>query len=570
MNYTQWLLFILLVQVIHFLGTWKLYIKAGRKAWEAAVPIYNAVVLMKIIRRPAWWVLLLFIPIINLLMFPVVWVETLRSFGRKSLLETWLVILTLGFYTYYVNYALEVTYESDRDLHPATAAGEWVSSIVFAVVAATLVHTYFIQPYVIPTGSLERTLRIGDLLFVSKFHYGARVPMTTVAAPMVHDTLPVLGIRSYFKKPQLPYLRLPGFQKVSRNDLVVFSWPADTVRQFFRAEAGVDKPIDKKSNYVKRCVGVPGDSLQVRDGYVYINGDKLELPGRAKPMWDYGVYGQKGVSSRLLTEAGVDDFTRTYVTPPLTRAQFEILSGPNLRGANSRPDGQMEIMTDASGLSIETIRQAGITSIKEVTPRQRIATLTDEMVTSLGNRSSIDSVVRLLEPAGEPGYNIFPQDPRYPWNYDQLGPIYIPAKGDKVALTVETLPLYRKIIRDYEGNAVSVSGNRVLINGTAQDTYTFRQDYYWMMGDNRDHSEDSRAWGYVPADHIVGKPVFIWMSFDNFNQGMANWRPRWDRIFTTVGGDGEPRSYFRHFLMVLAAYFVFDFVRKRRKKKKQA
>ena len=227
-------------------------------------------------------------------------------------------------------------------------------------------------------------------------------------------------------------------------------------------------------------------------------------------------------------------------------------------------------MTDASGLPIETIRQAGITSIKEVTPRQRIATLTDEMVSSLRNRSSIDSVVRLLEPVGEPGYNIFPQDPRYPWNYDQLGPIYIPAKGDMVALTAETLPLYRKIIRDYEGNTVSVSGNQVLINGTAQDTYTFRQDYYWMMGDNRDHSEDSRAWGYVPADHIVGKPVFIWMSFDNFNQGMANWRPRWDRIFTTVGGDGEPRSYFRHFLILLAAYFVFDFVRKRRKKKKQA
>jgi signal peptidase I len=570
MDYTQWLLFILLVQVIHFLGTWKLYKRAGRKAWEAAIPVYNAIVLMKIIRRPSWWVILLFIPIINLLMFPVIWVETIRSFGRNSLLETWLVILTLGFYIYYVNYALEVPYVEDRDLHPASATGEWVSSIVFAVVAATLVHTYFIQPYVIPTGSLERTLRIGDLLFVSKFHYGARIPMTTVAAPMVHDTLPVLGVRSYLKKPQLPYMRLPGFQKVSRNDLVVFSWPADTVRQFFKAEAGVDKPIDKKSNYVKRCVGVPGDSLQVRDGYVYINGNKLELPGRAKPMWDYGVYSEKGVSSRLLSEAGVDDFTRTYVTPPLTRAQFEIISGPRLRGAKNRQDGQIEIMTDAGGLSIELIRQAGITSIKEVTPRQRIATLTDEMVASLRNRSSIDSVVRLLEPVGEPGYNIFPQDPRYPWNYDQLGPIYIPRKGDKVAISVETLPMYRKIIRDYEENTVSISGNQVLINGEPADSYTFRQDYYWMMGDNRDHSEDSRAWGYVPADHIVGKPVFIWMSFDNFNQGMANWRPRWDRIFTTVGGDGEPRSYFRYFLILLAAYFVFDFFRKRRKKKQQA
>lgn len=570
MNYTQWLLFILLVQVIHFLGTWKLYVKAGRKAWEAAIPVYNAIVLMKIIRRPAWWVLLLFIPIINLLMFPVIWVETIRSFGRNSQMETWLVILTLGFYIYYVNYALEVTYIQDRDLHPKSASGEWVSSIVFAVVAATLVHTYFIQPYVIPTGSLERTLRIGDLLFVSKFHYGARVPMTTVAAPMVHDTLPVLGVRSYLKKPQLPYMRLPGFQQVSRNDLVVFSWPADTVRQFFKSEAGVEKPIDKKSNYVKRCVGVPGDSLEVRDGYVWINGQRLQLPGRAKPMYDYRIYSQKGVSSRILEEAGVDDFTRTYVTPPLTRAQFETLSSAQLRGANSRQDGQIELYTDARGLSIETIRKAGISSIREVTPRERVATLTGEMVAALQQVSAIDSVVRLLDTPGEAGNNIFPQDPGYPWNYDQLGPIYIPGKGDQVKLTPATLPLYKKIIRDYEGNAVSVSGNQVLVNGQPADTYTFQQDYYWMMGDNRDHSEDSRAWGYVPADHIVGKPVFIWMSFDNFNEGIARWRPRWDRIFTTVGGDGEPRSYFRYFLLLLAGYLVFDFLRKRRKKKQQA
>ncbi|MGB5508539.1 signal peptidase I, partial [Robiginitalea sp.] len=429
MNYTQWLLFFLIVQLIHFLGTWKLYVKAGRKAWEAAIPVYNAIILMKIIKRPSWWVVLLFIPIINLLMFPVIWVETIRSFGRNRLLETWLVILTLGFYIYYVNYALDVEYIADRDLHPKSASGEWVSSIVFAIVAATLVHTYFIQPYVIPTGSLERTLRIGDLLFVSKFHFGARVPMTTVAAPMVHDTLPVLGTRSYLKKPQLPYMRLPGFQKVGRTDLVVFSWPADTVRQFFKAEAGVKKPIDKKSNYVKRCVGVPGDSLEVRDGYVFINGKQLELPGRARPMYDYRVYGQSGVSARVLDQAGVSDFTRTYVTAPLNRAQFEILSTANLMGAQSREDGQIELLTGPKGLSVEIIRKAGISNIKEVTPRERVTTMTTGMVSALEKLSSVDSVVRILDTQGEAGYNIFPQDPRYPWNYDQLGPVYIPAKG---------------------------------------------------------------------------------------------------------------------------------------------
>ena len=565
MNGIEWLLFILLVQVIHFLGTWKLYIKAGRKAWEAAVPIYNAVVLMRIINRPVWWVILLFIPIINLLMFPVVWVETIRSFGRNSLLESWLVVLTLGFYIYYVNYALDVSYVENRSLHPGTALGEWVSSIVFAVVAATLVHTYFMQPYVIPTGSLERTLRIGDLLFVSKFHYGARTPMTTIAAPMVHDTIPGLGIRSYLNKPQLPYFRLPGFQDIKRSDIVVFSWPADTVRIFFKKEKGVKKPIDKKSNYVKRAVGLPGDSLEVRGGRVFINGKPLELPDRAKLQFDYTIYANNGVSSRLLREIGVDEFTRKYLSGPLNQAQINALN-PYLIGANQNARGEIELYTKAAGIPPNVIRSAGL-SLREETGRERVATLTDEMVAALEQSNRIDSVVKVLETPGTPGYNIFPQNPAFPWNNDYFGPIYLPRQGETLALTVENLPLYKKIIRDYEKNTISVSGNQIEINGEVVDSYTFKMDYYWMMGDNRDHSEDSRTWGYVPANHIVGKPVFIWLSFDNFNDGIANWKPRWDRIFTTVGGSGEPRSYLSWFLALLAAWFIFDFIRKRRKKK---
>lgn len=565
MNVTQWILFILLIQVIHFLGTWKLYTKAGRQAWEAAVPIYNAIVLMKIINRPGWWVILLFIPIINLLMFPVIWVETIRSFGRNSLIDTWLVILTLGFYIYYVNYSLEVDHVKDRSLHPKSGIGEWVSSIVFAIVAATLVHTYFIQPYVIPTGSLERTLRIGDLLFVSKFHYGARTPMTTIAAPMVHDTLPVLGIRSYLNKPQLPYFRLPGFAKVDRNDIVVFSWPADTVRAFFKKEKGVVKPIDKKSNYVKRCVGLPGDSLEVRDGYVYINGAQLVLSDRAKPQYDYTIYAQKGVSSRLLLEAGVSEFNRTYVAQSLSPQQSNAL---RMEGYGVYPQNDPPvILTDNKGISTEVIRALRL-SLREITDRERQATLTDEMAEKLRAKPEIDSIVKIQESKGVRGNNIFPQSEAYAWNNDNFGPIYLPQAGSTVALNLNVLPLYKKIIRDYEGNTVSVSGNQVLINGKVADSYTFKQDYYWMMGDNRDHSEDSRTWGYVPENHIVGTPIFIWLSFDNFNEGIAHWKPRWDRIFTTVNGKGEPVSYFKYFLIALAAWFVFDFFRKRRKKLK--
>ena len=578
MDGIQWIIFILIIQVIHFLGTWKLYVKAGRKAWEAAIPVYNGIVLMKIINRPWWWVLLLFIPIINLLMFPVVWVETIRSFGKNSLVDTWLVILTLGLYIYYINYAEDVQYIEDRSLKPKTGLGEWVSSIVFAIVAATFVHTYFIQPYVIPTGSLERTLRVGDFLFVSKFHFGARVPMTTLAAPMVHDTLPVLKTRSYLadvdpethktswiNKLQLPYMRLPGFEKVEKNDIVVFSLPADTLYQFFKAQKAVIKPIDKKSNYVKRCVGTPGDSLEVINGYVYINGEQLILSDRAKPMYVYDIYAQNGVSSKYLEEVDASDYVRKYIASNINESQYNGLA-PYISGARPTDNGKIELYTQENGIPTDVIRQLRL-SLSEEKPRSRMANLTHDMVSSLRNNPAIDSVVQTIEPKGQYG-GAFPQKPSlYPWNNDNFGPIYIPKEGATVEINSKTIPFYKKIIRDYEYNDVKVTGNKVLINGVEADSYTFKQDYYWMMGDNRDHSEDSRTWGYVPADHIVGKPVFLWMSFDNFRQGIANWRVRWDRVFTTVGGSGEPVSYFWYFIALLAGWFIFDFLRKRKKNK---
>src|SRR5690606_17870211 len=191
MTWTEWFLFFLILQVVHFAGTWKMYEAAGRKRWEALVPVYNAIVLMKIINRPTWWTILLFIPIINLIMIPVVWVETIRSFGRNTTTDTLLVLFTLGLYIAYINYTQDVTYIKDRSLVATTKTGDTVSSLLFAIVVATLVHTYIMQPFTIPTSSLEKTLLVGDFLFVSKFHYGARTPMTAVALPMVHDSIPL-------------------------------------------------------------------------------------------------------------------------------------------------------------------------------------------------------------------------------------------------------------------------------------------------------------------------------------------------------------------------------------------
>lgn len=518
MTVLQWFIFFLAIQVIHYLGTWKLYKKAGRKSWEAAIPVYNAIVLMRIINRPRWWVILLFIPIINLIMFPVVWVETLRSFGKNTMKDTVLGVITLGLYIYYINYAEDVSYIHERSLQPKDKASDTVSSVLFAVVVATFVHSYFIQPFIIPTSSLEKTLLVGDFLFVSKFHYGARTPMTTVALPMVHDSLPFTKTTSYTKWPQLPYFRFPGFEKVEKNDIVVFNWPADTVKFFGdRQSVGIRKPIDKKSNYVKRCVGTPGDTLSIIDGVVHINGKELILSDRAKPQYSY------------------------------------------------------DVVTDGSQLNVNYLHKElkitdGIYPLDQTYTRFIFSALTQESAERLKNSPGIKEVTRRIALPNQIDRSIFPYTKN--WTVDNMGPIYIPKQGETVSITKETLAFYKMIIEEYEGNNLQVTGNDVIINGETANNYTFKQNYYWMMGDNRHNSEDSRYWGFVPENHIVGKPVFIWMSIDQ-NEPWSNIskKIRWERVFTTVGGDGQPVSYFKFFLIALAGWFVFDYFRKKKKEK---
>jgi len=543
MTLTGWLLFFLLLQVIHFLGTWKLYIKAGRKVWEAAIPIYNAIVLMQIINRPKWWVILLFIPIINLLMFPVIWVETIRSFGKNKRLDTILAIFTFGLYIYYVNYISDVNYIEDRSLQPRSNAGEWVSSITFAIIAATLVHTYFMQPYTIPSSSLEKSLLVGDFLFVSKFHYGARIPMTTVAAPMVHDTIPAIPVpftkikltkkfKSYLftddfskrktsllNKLQLPYMRLPGFQKIKRNDIVVFNQPADTLLDMndFSPDRNYYKPIDKKTNLVKRCVAIAGDSLEIRDGYIYINGKRTVLPDRAKPQYNFFV-----------------DTEGKRINQVTLKKRYGAREGAVDRQGNF-------ILTSKGGY---------------------VLTLTDKEAARVTKNPNVKSVTKYMEPKGAGG-NVFPHVSSLGWNTDNYGPIYIPQKGKTVQLTKESLPFYKRVITEYENNNLIINGDEILINGKDTKSYTFKQDYYWMMGDNRQNSLDARYWGFVPFDHVVGKPVLIWLSIDKDGKGMQ--KLRWDRMFTTVGGSGEPVSYLYYFLGVLGLWFAYDFFRKRKK-----
>ena len=563
MTTTEWLLFILGIQAVHFLGTYRLYIKAGRKGWEALIPIYNAVVLMQIIRRPKWWVILLFIPIINLMMFPAVWVETLRSFGRTKWVDTLLVILTLGLYLFVVNYNSKTTYDKDRDLNSKSWFGEWISALMFAVIAATLVHNYFIQPYIIPTGSLEKTLLIGDFLFVSKFHYGARTPTSAVAFPMVHDTIPIIKKRSYLKKPQLPYFRLPGFQDVKRNDIVVFSWPADTVRKFFVREKGIIKPIDKKSNYVKRCVGIPGDSLEIINGFVYINGVQNALPDRAKTQYTHYGYNNKGVSSRKLLDAGYKDFNRKYKIRKATQATYDAIA-PYILGVLSSEDEYYTVIIPSSGIPPEIIGKLRI-SAKELLDAKKEITLTVSEAKEILRTGIVDSIVQKITQTKTANINFFPNAIPYDWNEDNFGPILIPKARMTVDINEQTLPLYKKIIRDYEKNELSKEGSKIFINGKEASSYTFEQDYYWMMGDNRHRSEDSRYWGYVPEDHVVGKPVLVWFSIEGINDGIKNWSIRWDRLMTTIGGTGKPISFFPYVAAILLGWQILVFIRKRKK-----
>ncbi len=511
MTLIQWFIFFLALQVIHFLGTWKLYEKAGKNKWLALVPVYNAIVFMDIIKRPKWWVILLFIPVVNLFIFAAIWVDTVACFRHDTPKDKWLAVLTLGFYIFKINYDEKTQYRPIKIKNDDS----FLSAVVFAVVVATIVHTYIMQPYAIPTSSLEKSLLVGDYLLVSKFHYGAKTPTTPLAFPMVHDSLPFGGLKSYLSKPQLPSFRFPGFRKIKNNDIVVFHWPADTVYMFRDAQQRhIDKPLDKRSNYVKRCVAIAGDKLEIRDGKIYINDTLSKMPYRADLQYMYDV-----------------------------------------------------TTKDNQKLSKEFFKKYNITE-GGVLKNKYILNLTKGKYEALLKNPIIKSVVRKNDPKDVFNKALFPHSIDYKWSKDNYGPLQIPKKGDVVPLNKKTFPLYKRLIEVYEHNDIQLDGDTVLLNGKPTDSYTIKQDYYWMMGDNRHNSEDSRYWGFVPFDHVVGTPVFIFWSWDmtapSFGKKIKS--IRWNRVMSTVAGDGERVSYRYWFLGAILLYILYGFVAKRRRK----
>lgn len=400
---------------------------------------------------------------------------------------------------------------------------DWIDDIIFALVAVYFINLFIFQNYQIPSSSLEKSLLVGDYLFVSKVSYGPRVPNTPLSFPLVQNTLPILNCESYLDWPSWDYKRVAGLGQIQRNDIVVFNFPAgDTVAtlqqnpdyytlvQMYGREAVrmnkqsfgeiIYRPVDKRENYVKRCVGLPGDSLSIRNNQVYINGKAAQNP--------------KNMQLNYFVE------TET----PLTETMFR---NWGVSRDDYMPYGQPCTVTDPETLSFLGF-QPNANGTYNLVYR---FPMTEAMVAQVKKLPSVKKVI--VEPEIIGGTMYYPVDYDNGWTRDNYGPIWIPKRGATIELTPENLALYRRCIKNYEHNELEEKDGVVYINGEKATTYTFQYDYYWMMGDNRHNSADSRSWGFVPEDHIVGKPIMIWLSLDK-DRSLFDGGIRWNRLFRWV------------------------------------
>lgn len=445
-------------------------------------------------------------------------------------LRSWLGIVVVPFiFDAYITKKIPWTWwKKSKNKTVLTVMG-WVDAIVFALVAVYFVNLYFFQNYVIPSSSLEKSLLVGDYLFVSKMSYGARVPQTPLHMPLTQHTMPIFNCKSYLEWVKWDYKRVDGLGKVQLNDIVVFNFPAgDSVATALQAEdiyrlsyqAGkelskpidmsglsledqrlvfdyyyqvgrkyindnpqsfgeiVVRPVDRRENYVKRCVGLPGQILQIENRVIYLDGEANKEPDNVQ--YRYFVHTKGMLPDDLCHELGISK---------------EDLAG---------------YYTDESVYNMPLTAKA-----KDALLARK------DIVTAIENTPDDD--------AG----GLYPLNKLTGWTVDNYGPIWIPKKGETIELSLDNLPLYERPIHAYEGNALEVKDGKIFINGEETTHYTFKMDYYWMMGDNRHNSADSRFWGFVPEDHIVGKPIFIWLSLDQ-DRGWFDGKIRWNRLFKFV------------------------------------
>ncbi len=496
--------------VLTIIGLWKIFEKAGVQGWYILIPFYNFYIWLKIIKKPLWWYIFILIPFINVFTIMLMIVELVKCFKKFGLGEQAVSVLFPFIYLPYIGFN-----KTDKYVHPdewpvikKSVTREWADAIIFAVIAATIIRTFFIEAYTIPTSSMEKSLLVGDFLFVSKITYGPKIPNTPIAFPFAHHTMPLTkNVKSYLEWIKLPYYRFPGFATIKNNDVVVFNYPeGDTVSTAFQSNSSyyalvkeygrervwndtanfgdiIARPVDKRENFIKRCIGIPGDSVKIIDRQVYVNGKKAENP------IDY-------------------------------QFSYEIIT-------NGTPVYKKELRN--MGVSEEDIANM---YQYERSSQKSILFLTDKNVTALKKLPNVVDVKPIISPKGMWDERLFPFDSTYHFSLDNYGPIYVPKAGVTVAINPANISLYKRIITIFEGHSMDIRDGKIFIDGKESNTYTFKMNYYWMQGDSRHNSADSRYWGFVPEDHVVGKASFVWLSLDK-DESFLN-KIRWSKLFRFI------------------------------------
>ncbi len=608
-------IFLLLV-LASFFGLSKLFTKAGTESWKAWIPVYNFYVLAKILEKPWWWCLIMIVPGVNILMYGVYGFNVARAFNKPSNQD--LLFASVLPYLFFVKLGFDDTAKfvglSKFKIEPSKLIKNWIDPIIFAVIAASIIRGYFIEAFTIPTSSLEKSLMVGDFLFVNKFAYGPKIPQTPLSFPFAHHTLPFSESRkSYLEWIKLPYFRLPGFGKVKNNQIVVFNYPdGDTValkhqnssyyqivRDIAESEIAeskdpnvnknaiyekvwnyvntnkaqfgeiVGRPIDKRDHYVKRCVAIAGDKLKIVNGEIFINDVKQTMPKMAQHHYfvkaksnfisiDYLDNLDIYVTEALRASAGSSDGKQMIFLEPITGAN---------QGYYPLKNVDVKLFKTTFNTSDTTVY---------------CLNMTEATAEKVKNDPNVYHVFKRVDMANSYDSKNFPHNPAYAWNNDNFGPLLLPKAGMTIPLDTHNICLYEKVLNTYDNgiHQISKQGAQVLYDGKPISSYTFKQDYYFMMGDNRHNSADSRSWGLVPYDHIVGSPFFVWFSmkysennpvsgksvlgslFKNAQEGKF----RWGRFLCYVE-DGTLHSVKTPFLAVILGIWGFNKWNHRRKLK---
>lgn len=565
-NFDLFLMVYVPLYLASHIGLFLLFRKANVKhAWLAFIPIACYWPWIKMTGRPKTWMIWAIIPAADVIIWFSLVIDMMESFGKFKFWEQVAgVLLPFIFYpmmamdkkVVYLGEARDPAFRK-KNIPKRGTGREWSDAIFFAFVVAYIIRMFQLEPYKIPTSSMEDSMLVGDFLFVSKMNYGPRFPITPVAFPLVHQDL--FGAKAYSDFPHLPYMRLWGFQDIKRNDPVVFNVPWDQLDP-------TPRPVDKMQNYVKRCVGIPGDMLEIKKGVLYINGKVAYQPPkmlhsyyiRFKPntptpndeiltrdydIYDYEQYDERSFNMSLSVE-DLEKIKADYEVDYYEQALAPETGSYSSMGR--REYNAVLKVKPGQRLSDDDFRKLGIYHFLPLSSNLEnlLVMMKEEYIKpeKYAIVPKIDSIKRKWQLVSD-RTNAFPdQMELLPWNKDNYGPVYLPKRGEKVKIDAKNFYFYKRAIVDYEGNAeYELRGSTPYLNGQPITEYQFKMDYYWMMGDNRDNSLDSRFWGYVPEDHIVGKPLFVFFSIQYQNVMVSDTRQeqqfvkiRWNRLFKGI------------------------------------